>query len=153
MVSSEGNFANCCLATVERQELLTTKSMKVKNKKRTVKSSRFFQTKILYKGQEEFILIASFFILFIACRFNNFDEYSRFLHLIYFLMASTAFQSQQYIGSFSPRIKWDGPVYHQKKSPGINKMVTSLSNLFEEVVGLSTNLLDWNYKFYVDCVK
>ena len=32
-------------------------------------------------------------------------------------------------------------------------MVTSLSNLFEEVVGLSTNLLDWNYKFYVDCVK
>ena len=72
MVSSGGNFASYCLATVERQELLTTKSMKVKNKKKTVKSSRFFQTKILYKGQEEFILIASFFILFIACRFNNF---------------------------------------------------------------------------------
>ena len=72
MVSSGGNFANYYLATVERQELLTTKSMKVENKKRTVESSRFFQTKILYKGQEEFILIASFFILFIACRFNNF---------------------------------------------------------------------------------
>lgn len=65
MVSSEGNLANCCLATVERQELLTTKSMKVKNKKRTVKSSRFFQTKILYKGQEEFIPIAAFFLSFL----------------------------------------------------------------------------------------
>ena len=32
-------------------------------------------------------------------------------------------------------------------------MVTSLSNLFEEVVGLSNNLLDRNYKFCVDCVK
>ena len=70
MVSSEGNFANCCLATVERQELLTTKSMKVKNKKRTVKSSRFFQTKILYKSQEGFILIASFFYSFYCFSFQ-----------------------------------------------------------------------------------
>lgn len=94
MVSSEGNFANCCFATVERQELLTTKSMKVKNKKRTVKSSRFFQTKILYKGQEEFILIAAFFLSFLLFVVSIiFDKYSRFIHLIYFLMASTAFQS------------------------------------------------------------
>ena len=69
MVNSEGNFANCCLPAVERQELLITKSLKGKNKKRTVKSSRFFQTKILYKGQEQFFLFASFFIV---CRFNNF---------------------------------------------------------------------------------
>ena len=45
------------------------------------------------------------------------------------------------------------PCLSPKKKSWNYKMFTSLSNLFEEVVGLSNNLLVRNYKFYVDCVK
>ena len=66
-------------------------------------------------------------------------------------MASTAFQSQQEV--FHQESSETAQFITKKKKPGINKMVTSLSNLFEEAVRLSNNLLVMNYKFYVDCVK